>query len=389
MRIAALNMALLTLTACGSRITFGAARNERMAPIEESQEIEEPQEMEKVIKDEDIVLDYAEVLRNSEQFDGRTVTVAGRIGEFSQWSDNTYSFTDRLGKHWLESFDVKGSSELGDVRELYQVGDYVLVKGRWRADRLCLYGDVVSKGAEAKQYADTFLEEWYAEGWRWAESLPLTQYMELVNDPEKYEGQRVRVTGRLTQDSWFQDPRTGRDCLKICLNGCPPEMREPCKEGAAVILSGVLHISPAVEPRNSLVDCFIECAGPEAEEPVQAMENAWWQQYQEERKAYLAACEPYDYEQGARFPQEYKGKRVEVSGTVIQAGKYGDFVIDTGDGRLVDISYYSKQQREPEILKGDWVVFYGTSNGKTSYIPPQGLAEEIPSVDPEYSSMNQ
>lgn len=377
--------------------------------------------------DGSVVADYAAVLDNSEVFHGKTITVAGRVeASYDRGYERGFVFRDRLGKYSGESWDPELEFEvvLADAEKFSEIsevafsdGDYVLVRGEWNKYKpyeSLKNAVVLANGEEAKAYADGFLEQWYTQRQRYAEELPLMDYMDFRNG-ESYAGERVRIAGQvcdLREDGSFymKNRITKRNIVYVSLWGCPPEMQELLEEDAYVILSGELN--------RGLRDCFVESVGPDAEAICQEQEEAWWRRYRETRDAYLADCTPYQYESAARSPREHEGERVAVSGTVLRIktvysynGEEAPYVedmdiqmqwvcddnieyriiLDTGGGRTVYVRYYGEQPGEPEFLVGDQATFYGTCLGyKTGYpISLDEYTEDMPVVEAPYSNMNQ
>ena len=349
---------------------------------------------------ESTVADYVSVWKNSAYFDGKTVTVAGRIDEIGT---SEFWFRERLG---FQGAEVGLYVHLKDTEAQLKAagltcdqGDYVLVQGTWY-DGDSAYSSpalwdaaVLAVGERPKRYADAFLNQWYAAGQSYMEAIPLVDYMDIADDPGAYTGQRVRVAGKMESfgknvANWsiffyFRDRGKQMHCISVSLAGCPQSMQKMCKEDDYVILSGVVG-------ENSITDCFVECTGTEAEEADRELEKAWWQKYHEEREAYIAACAPCDYEQMVSFPEDCRGDQVMATGTVVQlqtrAGE-PDIVMDIGKGHLVGILYSGKMHREMEILRGDKITFYGICCGKADNSFSEDMGR-VPMLEALYSSIN-
>lgn len=415
---------LFLLSACGGAVEPMAAGTSRGQAAEHSNHFSGVDDGR---VDGSAVADYAAVLDNSEAFHGKTITVAGRVEEsYDIGYKRGFVFRDRLGKYSGKSwrpeleFEVTLAAE-EDPSEIVEIpfsdGDYVLVQGEWNKSgpyEELKNAAVLAKGEEAKAYADVFLEQWYARGERYAESVPLMDYMGVQNG-EIHTGERVRIAGKICDlkenGLFYMESRiTKRNIVYVSLWGCPPEMRELLEEDAYVIVSGELD--------SGLRDCFVESVGPDAEAVCQEQEEAWWRRYHATRDAYLADCEPYQYESAARAPKEHAGERVAVSGTILrikpvyryngEEEAYVDdmdiqmqwvcddnieyqIVLDTGGGKTVYVRYYGEQPGEPEFLVGDQAAFYGTCLGyKGGYlISPGEYTEDMPMVKAPYSNMNQ
>ena len=352
-----------------------------------------------------VVLDYAEIILNSDFYSGKEVVVAGRIADFSPspWG-NKFVFRDRLGyKQFANEFIVslaQTNSHEESACDLYGIGDYILVKGIWgnvSGNRLS-DAVVLSTGDEAKAYSDIFMEQWEAKGKNYAATLPITEYMDIVNNPEAFEGQRIRTVGQIRStdtdsfkhhiDFSLYNRETNKDCISFSLHGCPQEMQDLCIENQYVVISGVVKdgvLAPYV------YDCFVECVGEPAEVLAKQSEAAWLQKYQEQRIDYISTCADYSYEELARFPQNYTGNHIKISGRVLKtATNWGNNIIllDIGGGNCVYIDYTGKQYRDPEILPGDEIVFYGKCSGKTTYSTILDDSSPLPLITALYSSFN-
>lgn len=352
------------------------------------------------------VMDYADILRNSEEFDGQEVRIAGRIAEAS--SSRVYRsqliFRERLG------FDGGGGKFEVNLRQrfsteetasdYYHEGQYILLQGQWFHRNKYLSCDVISTGEDARQAAEALSAQWEATGRSYADTLPITDYMDIAASPKTYRGQRVRTVGRigtLYQNDYyhclefsFASREDGTSCIEFDLMGCPPEMQSVCEKGQYVLLSGVVHTPQIGDPY--LEDCFIESIGSEVQALAEQSEVEWRERRIAEREAFFASCQEYDYDSLARYPDEYKGEPICLKGTVIQTcldGRDTALLLDAGEGNIVYVSYYGKKPGDPEILEGDQIVFYGECSGKCSYDAAQGERKRVPWVTAQYSSFNQ
>jgi len=395
---------LLILT---SIFSLSSCSNGTTEPEEASPPNEQDNNTEAVLPAEEpfVVLDYAEIILNSDFYNEKEVVVVGRIADFSWTSDNEFDFRDRLGfeeagngftVHLAQDFSYKES-----VSDYYDVNEYVLVKGIWHDGyHSCLNDAVVlSTGDEAKAHSDIFMERWEAKGKSYADTLPITDYMDIANNPEAFDGQRIRTVGKIqvlgtnkaTYHVYFsfRDRETNYTCISFSLKGCPQDMQDLCSEDQYVVISGVVH-DGAGSP--SVSDCFVECIGDDAELLSNQSETAWLQNYQELRVNYISTCAEYSYEELARFPEKYIGNHIKISGHVLQTDTvWGENIVllDVGQGDLVYISYTGKQYRDPEILQDDEIVFYGECSGTKTYTTVLGNNNTIPLVIALYSSINQ
>lgn len=353
------------------------------------------------------LVDYAEILRNSEEYDGQEVRVAGRIADVSSShaKRNVLTFQDRLG------FDGSGgefevhlrqqSSLEGTVSDYFQQGQYVLLQGHWSNYAKYFICDVISTGEIARQEAQVFMDTWEAEGYGYADTLPITDYMDIVTSPRAYRRQRVRTVGKIfapAEDSYSKSPYfyflnredNNTPCIKFYLQGCPPEMQEKCQDGEYVVLSGVVYVPTSGYPY--LLECFVENTGNEARALAEQSEAARSERLTAEREAYFTSCQEYAYDELARYPDKYKEARIVLTGIVVQTrldNLDNHILLDVGQGHMVYVSYYGKLSNDPEILVGDQITFYGECYGNTFYDTAPNETNTVPWVIARYSSFNQ
>lgn len=356
------------------------------------------------------VVDYAEILRNSEEYDGQEVRVAGRIAKLG-FSSNKHSFyfRDRLGFLGIgKSFEVQLSQHFlhlsydEEVGDYYVKNQYVLVQGVWSHSELypALHNsEVIATGEEAQQADRVFMDEWEALG-RSYSKLPLTDYMDLAEAPGHYLGQRIRTVGQIAVvgrnavagdryiSFYNRAPRIRSESFSM--QGCPPEMQDLCVEGEYVILSCLVAENDwdAIE----FLDCFVECVGEEAEAFSKQADAEWWGRFAAEREAYISACQQYTYDELARHPDAYKGKQIALNGAVLQVSEsiYSSTIyLDVGQGHVVCVQYSGELFDDPKMLNGDLVTFYGVCDGRALYEPPSENSEWIPRIAAVYSDFNQ
>ncbi len=99
---------------------------------------------------------------------------------------------------------------------------------------------------------------------------------------------------------------------------------------------------------------------------------------------YIKACETVQYEKVERNPENYKGKRIKVSGTVIQVieGDSGSVTMRVSDANG-DIWYitYKRADAESRILEDDRITIYGECRGTVSYTTIFGGSVTIPGIN--------
>jgi len=351
------------------------------------------------------ISDYAEVILNSDAYDGKIITVAGRIAEFSLTSDSEFDFRDCLNfEEAGNGFTVHLSQNFKygeSVSDYYTVDEYVLVQGVWKSGRYKCLNDaiVLNTGDDAKKIANMYLEQWNLRGTSYSNTLPLTDYMDIVANPKQFDGQRIRTAGKIqalgtnvvTYHIYFsfRDRNTNYTAISFSLKGCPIEMQSLCEENEFVIISGIVHSSSG---GPSVSDCYVECVGQEAEQFSAEAESVWLERYHAIRDQYIATCNNYSYDELARYPEKNTGVPIKIGGIVLQVDiVWGENVIllDIGNNKLVYISYAGKQYQDPEILEGDELVFYGECAGTKTYTTVLGNKNTIPLVIASYSSINQ
>ncbi len=115
---------------------------------------------------------------------------------------------------------------------------------------------------------------------------------------------------------------------------------------------------------------------------------------EETKEEYISKCETYKYKDIARNPNSYIGKRIKLSGQVIQVqekffnkialivnvtkGEYG-FWEDA-----IYVNYKHTDDNESKISERDIITIYGECNGQKSYISQLGLQVTIPYVEAKY-----
>lgn len=380
-------------TACTSGIS--------VVKTSEPPESEVPEIESEAVEEESFeVLDYVDVMKNSDDYEGKDVVVAGRIAELPSTDKRSFYFWDRLPESDFQVTLARSFSYDEQVSDYYHIGEYVLVKGRWVGGIIAGLKDaeVLATGDEAKVYVDEFTRQWYELGESYAETLPITDYMEIAENSKQFVGQRVRIAGKvqgvgtakITNHVYFgfRDPGTNYRCISIVLRGCPASMQDMCVEDEYVIVSGVVE-SSAGSP--TLSDCFVECVGADAEALAAQTEDTWRQNYREQREEYISSCKQYSYEELARNPNQYREERIEVSGSVVQTTRNdGEYVVllDVGQGNLIYVAYTSRLYQDPRILEDDQITFYGECSGIKTYLTVLGSDNTVPYVIAPYSSFN-
>lgn len=366
------------------------------------------------------IVDYVDLIEHSDEYEGKTVRTYGCISYIE--SGMCFEFNERLG-HNQETFYVTLKNNTGTVQ--YSKQDYIVVEGIFSSkyegssrdyytpgNRFSLKNAVVvSSGDEAQALSDTAWTQWREERDALAQGLPLTDYMSILDNPEPFVDTYVRISGRisymhpspasLTFSTRDHRGFVNSDDFYADIDGIPLDVLEQCAqgEGEPVVLSGKVIILRD-EPR--LVDCWVESIGQQAEQSELETENTYRSSYAKARADFISSCTPYAYEELARFPDNYKGERVEVSGTIYQIDNTNYLVtsdsiiesqgiphilVDVG-GALVYVAYSGISSDDALLLVGDSVIFYGSFFGQKTYITVLGSNNTVPYISAQYSSIN-
>lgn len=102
---------------------------------------------------------------------------------------------------------------------------------------------------------------------------------------------------------------------------------------------------------------------------------------EEEAKGYETGI---TYDQLARTPDDFIGKKVKFSGKVLQVqeGIFSNSIRLAVDGNYDTVVYgtYSKSLVKSKILEDDWITIYGTSDGDYTYTTVLGASLTIPGI---------
>lgn len=110
-----------------------------------------------------------------------------------------------------------------------------------------------------------------------------------------------------------------------------------------------------------------------------------------EKEDYIADCSTPSYDDVARNPDNYEGRKVKISGSVIQVSESFlnifdtnsvDFRVETPEG--IWYVTYSRPEVESRILEGDYITCYGECDGVTTYISVLGSNVTIPKLIMKY-----
>ena len=106
-----------------------------------------------------------------------------------------------------------------------------------------------------------------------------------------------------------------------------------------------------------------------------------------ERDTYSKDCEIVDYNDVERNPDNYKGKKIKISGKVIQVseGLFDSVTlrVEESDGNVWYVTY-SREDGESRILEKDSITCYGECDGIETYTSILGDKISIPSMKMKY-----
>lgn len=353
-------------------------------------------------------VDYVDVMRDPEAYDGKLISVSGRINDVG---DNHLYFSERLGTDgdglgFCVRFPYNHNSQ--KAYELYERGDCVTVEGIWHFSSVSsAYNElteavVTAVGEGAEKIAGAQLQAWRAEREEAALSAPLVDHMDIVSDPARYEGSYVRLAGQVdsitvNKASYhavlsFRSRDTWADSVSVWLKGCPQEMQDLCTEGEYVLVCGTVSDIFSLY----LKDCYVLAVGEEAKAAYDSTAAAWLQGWASERAAFIPQCAPLDYDEFIHYPDRHRDERISAEGSVLDVHwqyafgrRTADILLDIGGGQIVSITYSGALKRDPEIIPGDVITFYGTARGNTSCETISGGSFPAPHIEALYSSINQ
>ena len=109
-------------------------------------------------------------------------------------------------------------------------------------------------------------------------------------------------------------------------------------------------------------------------------------------KIYKSACKSLTYNDLARNPTSYVGKKVKLRGQILQVSKALDTTVylvnitDKGYGIWDDTVYmtFNISETSSQLLEDDVIQFYGIYMGTTSYETLMGENRTVPFVSTEY-----
>lgn len=106
----------------------------------------------------------------------------------------------------------------------------------------------------------------------------------------------------------------------------------------------------------------------------------------ESREDYIAACETVVYSDVERNPQNFEGKNIVISGTVIQVseGWFNSVTLRIETDSGIWYATYTRDSSESRILENDNITAYGECTGVETYKTLLGANMTIPSMKIKY-----
>lgn len=106
----------------------------------------------------------------------------------------------------------------------------------------------------------------------------------------------------------------------------------------------------------------------------------------ESREDYIAACETVVYSDVERNPQNFEGKNIVISGTVIQVseGWFNSVTLRIETDSGIWYATYTRDSSESRILENDNITAYGECTGVETYTTLLGANMTIPSMKIKY-----
>lgn len=157
-------------------------------------------------------------------------------------------------------------------------------------------------------------------------------------------------------------------------------------------------LSPSPEPTQSPTD-------PPTPEPTEISSEFSAEEIAEmeendrkemERSEYIGSCQSVTYDELARNPEYYKGKRIGLYGEVMQYQESGLNVtmlicvtltntdLDLWDD-IVYVTYTKSSSKDSRFLEGDKIWVYGTYQGIKSYKIRMGGTNQVPYIQAKYT----
>ncbi len=107
------------------------------------------------------------------------------------------------------------------------------------------------------------------------------------------------------------------------------------------------------------------------------------------KEDYIARCETVDYKSVERYPDQYKGRLITLTGNVIQVVEGSPVILRINQKNTLNYTWYATYtpaQGESRILENDIITVYGECQGVESYQSVSDAQVTIPSLIIRYYS---
>lgn len=107
--------------------------------------------------------------------------------------------------------------------------------------------------------------------------------------------------------------------------------------------------------------------------------------------AYKESAQPFPYPEFVNHPEDWRGERLVVSGSVIQLAEQDSRVyllldaspIGKSGEQLVSV-FYRREPQDLRITQGEWLTVWGTGNGVRAYTLDGQTFPAYPDLTPRY-----
>lgn len=234
-------------------------------------------------------------------------------------------------------------------------------------------------------------------------------YAELYNNSDEYQDEYVKTYGKISkidedivgtvyisfEDGVGDKSYDAINCYMLESEG--KKVNENYSVGDYVEITGQVGIS--VLGQLSIDDCSIVADGDTVKKKLTDYEQKQQQEVAATKEEYKKDCQSYTYEEIARNPSDYEGKKAKFEGEVIQVMESGNDITlrinitkeanEFADGGYlwsdtIYVEYTRKTSNESRILEDDIITVYGTMKGTKSYTTILGSETTIPFLQAEY-----
>lgn len=173
-------------------------------------------------------------------------------------------------------------------------------------------------------------------------------------------------------------------------------LTEAFEEGETLSVAGTVDEKALIGSTVTLKNCSILGIGESGfdfsnSKEICEQQKATYEAQQMAEKAasrdeYKYQCITVDYSDVERNPDNYKGKKIMVSGSVeqVQEGWLDTVALRLNCNGNMWYVTYMREEGESRILEGDYISCYGECDGVTSYTTVLGSQVTIPSLSMKY-----